>query len=85
MKMIDDIKESIKREYAADLENSIINLIKHYRAGDEKCVYFTVMRNNEINKSVSEEVMRDVKNAGYDVTTDDETGIFVRYKITIEL
>lgn len=86
MKTLDEIKRRIKIEYVLGIQRSITELIKD-RCGDhENCVYFTMKKNdNEINKTISQEVLDEVSNAGYKVEVDDETEIFTRYKIIIDL
>lgn len=86
MKTLDEIKRRIKIEYTVGIQRSIAELIKDRRGDHENYVYFTIKKNdNAINKTISQEVLDEVSNAGYKVEVDDETEIFTRYKILVDL
>lgn len=86
MKTLDEIKRRIKIEYTVGIQRSISELIKGRYGDHEDCVYFTIKKSdNAINKTISQEVLDEVSNAGYKVEVDDETEIFTRYKILVDL
>lgn len=89
MKTLDEIKSDIKRrmkiEYEVGIQRSISELIKG-KYGDQNYVCFTVMKNdNAFNKEISEVVLNEVSDAGFRVEVDDDTEIFTRYKIFVDL
>ena len=75
----------MKIKYEVGIQRSISELIEG-KYGDQNYVCFTVTKNrSSINKKISEEVINEVRDAGFRVEVDDDIEIFTRYKIFVDL